>query len=94
MEWRIIGSIVGRIIALPGNLKAVIKRDSIKLLPIFEFMGSYVDTEEMCRTFNMGVGMILVVNPEKIDIVFANSDGYVIGELASGQKGVKSVGYL
>ena len=76
---------------LPDNLKAVIKRDSIQVLPIFEFMGNHVETEEMYRTFNMGVGMVLVVNPDKVDAVLANTDGYVIGELADGDKGVEYI---
>jgi phosphoribosylformylglycinamidine cyclo-ligase len=37
----------------------------------------------------MGVGMILVVNKENVDFVLKNSDGYVIGELTEGKKGVK-----
>ena len=76
---------------LPDNLKAIIKRESVRVLPIFEHMGNHVDTEEMYRTFNMGVGMILVVNPSKVDAVLANTDGYVIGELADGEKGVEYV---
>lgn len=74
---------------LPDNLKAVIKRDSIKVLPIFQFMSKHVELEEMYRTFNMGVGMILVVNPSNVDAVLASTDGYVIGELANGTKGVE-----
>ena len=74
---------------LPDNLKAVIKRDSIKVLPIFQFMSKHVELEEMYRTFNMGVGMILVVNPANVDAVLATTDGYVIGELANGPKGVE-----
>ena len=44
----------------------------------------------MMRTFNMGVGMIIVVPKENVDAVLANSDGYVIGEVVSG-KGVELV---
>jgi phosphoribosylformylglycinamidine cyclo-ligase len=40
----------------------------------------------MYRTFNMGVGMVLVVSPENVDEVLANSDGYVIGELQEGER--------
>ncbi len=76
---------------LPENLKAVIKRDSIRVLPIFDFMSKHVELEEMYRTFNMGVGMILVVKPENVDGVLTNTDGYVIGELAEGQKGVEYI---
>mgnify|MGYP000144428807 CR=1 FL=1 len=76
---------------LPDNLKAVVKRDSIQVLPIFEFMAEHVELEEMYRTFNMGVGMVLVVNPANVDAVLANTDGYVIGEIAEGEKGVEFI---
>ena len=76
---------------LPDNLKAIVKRDSIKVLPIFEFMGKHVELEEMYRTFNMGVGMVLVVSPENVDAILANTDGYVIGNIASGSKCVEFI---
>lgn len=44
----------------------------------------------MMRTFNMGVGMILVVPKDNVDTVLASSDGYVIGEVVNG-KGVELV---
>jgi phosphoribosylformylglycinamidine cyclo-ligase len=74
---------------LPDNLEAVVYKDKIKVLPIFEFMKKYVDEDEMFRTFNMGVGMILAVDEENVDKVLQNSDGYVIGKIEKGQKGVK-----
>jgi len=73
---------------LPDNMHAVIDTSKINVLPIFEFIGQHVAREEMFRTFNMGVGMVLVVSPEDVDSVLANSDGYVIGELKEGEKGV------
>jgi len=74
---------------LPENLEAVVYKDKIQTLPIFDFMSKFVEEAEMYRTFNMGVGMILVVSKENVDSVLENSDGYVIGELIEGQKGVK-----
>jgi phosphoribosylformylglycinamidine cyclo-ligase len=74
---------------LPENIKAVIHKDKIQTLPIFDFMSKYVEEAEMYRTFNMGVGLILVVEKENLDFVLQNSDGYVIGELVEGNKGVK-----
>jgi len=74
---------------LPEDLEAVVYKDKIKVLPIFEFMSKYVDESEMFRTFNMGVGMILAVSAENVDNVLKNSDGYIIGEIKKGQKGVK-----
>jgi len=73
---------------LPENMHAVIDTSKIKVLPIFELIGKHVEKEEMFRTFNMGVGMVLVVSPQNVDNVLENSDGYVIGELKTGEKGV------
>jgi phosphoribosylformylglycinamidine cyclo-ligase len=73
---------------LPENLEAVVFKDKIKILPIFEFMSKYVDEEEMFRTFNMGVGMIFAVSKENVDEILRNSDAYVIGEIKKGKKGV------
>ncbi len=74
---------------LPDNLEAVVYKNKIQTLPIFDFMSQFVEESEMYRTFNMGVGMVLVVNKENVDFVLENSDGYVIGELKEGNKGVK-----
>ena len=70
---------------LPKDINAIIQLDKIKTLPIFNFISQYVDIEEMYRTFNMGVGMIWIVEPEDVDIVLQNSDGYIIGELVAGE---------
>jgi phosphoribosylformylglycinamidine cyclo-ligase len=71
---------------LPENLQAIVYKDKIKILPIFELMSKHVEESEMYRTFNMGVGMVLVVSPENVDAILANSDGYVIGELKEGKR--------
>jgi len=76
---------------LPEGIKAVVKKEDIRILPIFEFMSQYVDEEEMYRAFNMGVGMVWVVEPESVDAVLANTDGYLIGELVSGDRGVELI---
>ena len=76
---------------LPEGMRAKITKDAIRVLPIFEFMGQYVDEEEMFRTFNMGVGMILVVDAQDVDAVCNNTDGYLIGEIINGDKGVELI---
>ena len=76
---------------LPEGIKAIVNKDAIRVLPIFEFMSQYVEEKEMYRAFNMGVGMVWVVDPENVDAVLANTDGYVIGALAKGEKGVEMV---
>lgn len=73
---------------LPDNLRAVIKKDKIKVLPIFQTMGKYVEEQEMYRAFNMGVGMIFVANSSNVDdIIKIVDDAYVIGEIINGSKG-------
>ncbi len=71
---------------LPQNMRAVIKEESIQVLPIFELIGQHVERSEMFRAFNMGVGMVLVVKPGNVDAVLAQSDGYVIGHIEEGKK--------
>ena len=49
---------------LPPTVEAVIERDSWKIPPVFPWLQSLgIAREEMDRVFNMGVGMVLVVNP-------------------------------
>lgn len=76
---------------LPENIKAVIEKEKIKILPVFEFMSHYVSEEEMFRTFNMGVGMVLVVDESDVDDIINETDGYVIGKLVKGKKEVELV---
>ena len=71
---------------LPENLKAEVKKDAIKVLPIFELMSEHIDRDEMFRAFNMGVGMILVVKDENVDTVLSKTNGYLIGEIVSGDR--------
>jgi phosphoribosylformylglycinamidine cyclo-ligase len=73
---------------LPAGLQARIYKNRIKTLPIFDFLGKYVKEDEMFRTFNMGVGMILIVSPSNIDAILAQTDGYIIGEVSSGESKV------
>ncbi len=76
---------------LPDDLTAVVEKSAIHTLPIFDFMRAHVEEEEMYRTFNMGVGMVLVVSPEHADHVLGNSDGYLIGRLEKGDGAVRLV---
>jgi phosphoribosylformylglycinamidine cyclo-ligase len=72
---------------LPDHLRARVEKSKVRVLPIFELMGKHVEEHEMYRAFNMGVGMIFVVNPANVEAVLANTDGYIIGEIVEGEKG-------
>jgi phosphoribosylformylglycinamidine cyclo-ligase len=74
---------------LPEGMRAMVQRDAICSLPIFDFMAQYIDQEEMYRAFNMGVGMVWVVDSEDVQTILARTDGYVIGHLQRGERGVE-----
>ena len=72
---------------LPKGLGAKIEKTAINVPPIFTLIQEKGDVseEEMFQTFNMGVGMILVVAKEDVDIVLKKADGsYVMGEIVEG----------
>jgi len=74
---------------LPENFKVEIEKSKIRTLPIFEFLSRYVAEDEMYRTFNMGVGMVLIVDEVDVDIIYNNIEGsYAIGRVIKGRKGV------
>ena len=56
---------------LPKGVSAHITLGSWPILPIFSLLASWgpVDLHEMFRTFNMGVGMILVVSPKDAEVI-------------------------
>ena len=73
---------------LPHHCKAVINTGAWEKPPIFELLrqGGQIVEEEMYRTFNYGIGMILVVSPEETEDVIDRLAGlgdkaYVIGEI-------------
>ncbi len=76
---------------LPEGIKAVVTKADIRVLPIFDFISKHVEDEEMWRAFNMGIGMVWVVEEEDVEAILSNTDGYVIGELKNGTKGVEFV---
>ena len=80
---------------LPKNCTAVIRSGSWKVLPIFKLLqeGGGVSDEEMHRVFNMGIGMVLIVDPKSVAHVQtcasrAGVKSYLIGEIRRGKPGV------
>ena len=68
----------------PEGLGAKIERATIRTPEIFKIIAQKVEPAEMMRTFNMGIGMIIVAPKQNADFVLANTDGYVIGEIVKG----------
>jgi phosphoribosylformylglycinamidine cyclo-ligase len=84
---------------IPRMLKegthAVVKKDSYPILPIFPMLAEYGDIAEemMYNTFNMGLGMIVAVDEKDVEstlsaIKAAGEEGYVVGHIEAGDKGV------
>ncbi|MDR1940279.1 MAG: phosphoribosylformylglycinamidine cyclo-ligase [Clostridiales bacterium] len=80
---------------LPCNLSAVIDLSKIRLLPIFKFIKAVTDTDdyELLKTFNMGVGMTIVVRAGSEDFFIDHmakygADCYPIGKITEGNKTV------
>ncbi len=81
--------------SLPKGFCANIDRNSLKILPIFELIAKTgnIPERDMFNTFNMGVGMSIVVNKEDadkaIEILKKNGeDAYVIGHITKGDESV------
>lgn len=75
---------------LPRHCKAVIHKDSWPKLPLFEFLreAGNLEERELYRTFNYGIGMVLVVRKGDVDDIMSrlhglNEQAYVIGEVAA-----------
>ncbi|MFH1626310.1 MAG: phosphoribosylformylglycinamidine cyclo-ligase [Pseudomonadota bacterium] len=86
---------------LPGSCQALIYKDSWEIPPIFKFISAKgkVDEYEMFRTFNNGIGMVIVVSPDDVDEVLIRLKGlkeqpFVIGEVTRRQKGEKATKFL
>jgi phosphoribosylformylglycinamidine cyclo-ligase len=79
---------------LPENVSVEIKRGTWHELPIFGLMQKIgnVEDKEMFRTFNMGVGMVVVCAEEDKEFLLENLDGCVeIGKVIAGNKEVKII---
>ncbi|CYV34793.1 phosphoribosylformylglycinamidine cyclo-ligase [Streptococcus suis] len=67
------------------NLAAEIEEDNIPVLPIFTALEKYghIKHEEMFEIFNMGIGLVLAVSPDKVDIVcqLVDEEVYTIGRI-------------
>ncbi len=83
---------------LPENLKAVVKKDSFEILPIFKLLQETgnIPERDMFNTFNMGIGMIAAVpqcEAEKAVKVLEEmgEKAYIIGTVEEGKNGVELI---
>ena len=83
---------------LHGDLDAVIDTTSWEQGPVFDFLQEHgkIETAEMRRTFNCGVGMVVIVNPalavETIDLLIENGEyAWQLGTIIPGNREVQYV---
>ena len=83
---------------LPEDTQAVIDSSSWERPEIFNLMQEYgeIEDKEMYRTFNMGIGMTLVVPDQEVEQVMElaadlGEEAYLIGEVKSGEVGEGNV---
>ncbi len=81
--------------SLPKNLSAYIKKSDVRILPIFDLIAKVgnVPEHDMFNTYNMGVGMTVVVSAadadKAVEVLKANGeDAYILGELVESDEGV------
>lgn len=79
--------------SIPDGLGAKINKSAVKILPIFDLIAKRgnISERDMFNTFNMGVGMSIVVAPEDaqkaLEVLRANGeDPYIIGEIIQSEE--------
>ena len=81
--------------SIPEGFGAQIERSKVKVLPIFDMIAKAGNIEErdMFNTFNMGVGMSIIVDKNDADLVVqvlkdAGEDAYIMGEVVKSEEKV------
>ena len=81
--------------SIPKGLGAKISKSDVKVLPIFDLIAKVgnIPERDMYNTFNMGVGMSVVVAKEDVDAALASlrasgDEAYVLGEIIESEDGV------
>ena len=79
--------------SIPDGMTAVIEKKAVKVLPIFDLIQKTggIPERDMFNTYNMGVGMSIVVSAEEADRALSvlrdcGEDAYVIGHIEAGEE--------
>lgn len=86
---------------VPKGCKAIVRKGSWEVPPIFNLLKERgrITEEEMLRTFNNGIGMILIVRPKQMDDLMARfhslgERAFVIGEIGKAERDQESIEYV
>ena len=81
---------------IPDGLMAKIDRKAVRVLPIFDLIAKEgkVSDHDMFNTYNMGVGMAVIVPAAEADkavsaLAAEGQEAYVMGEIVPGEGGVE-----
>jgi phosphoribosylformylglycinamidine cyclo-ligase len=77
--------------ALKDGMTAKVNKASLKTPPVFDLIQKVgnIPERDMYNTFNMGVGMVIVVDKDDAETVLSTIDNsYVIGEIVEGDEGI------
>ena len=81
--------------SIPEGLGASIKKSDVRVLPIFDLIAEKgnIPERDMYNTFNMGVGMCVVVSKEDVDTALeilraGGEDAYVLGDIVESEEQV------
>ncbi len=84
--------------SMPDGFGAKIDKKSVKILPIFKLIAEKgnIDEHDMFNTFNMGVGMSIVVPKEEAELALSilkenGEDAYIIGETVKSDKKIEII---
>ena len=84
--------------SIPDGLSAVIVRKAVKVLPIFNLIAAVgaIDERDMFNTFNMGVGMTIIVSRDDAQTALETlkengEDAYLIGEIVRGTEKIQII---
>ncbi len=84
--------------SLPEGYCAKINKNSLRILPIFNLISKVgnIPERDMFNTFNMGVGMSVVVKKSDSDLALKilkenGEDAYIMGEIVKGEKGIELI---
>ena len=84
--------------SVPDGLCAVIEKKNVRVLPVFDLIMKRggIDERDMFNTFNMGVGMSVVVAKDDADkaleiLQAAGEKAYVLGEITRGDEKIRIV---
>lgn len=86
---------------IPKGCNAIVHKGTWDIPPIFPFLKEKgkIPEDEMDRTFNNGIGMILIVRPKDVDDIVARlkslgEKAFVIGEIGKAEKDQRSIEFV